>query len=1521
MDSEGPSTSINSSDQTEIYIDNCVGALAEVPSTFDYGTLKVRLCSISVSGNFISIGSECGALFLYNRRLKRALKPLRTTYNEVVTVQKWYHLYEDEFLAVGHRSGSLIVLSLPSSTKSLKQTIQNDLHKHCAVTALEWSKNGKYLFSSDASGLVMALTVDFSNDQFTPIFIQNNGNPLRMLAFEPDYLISVESKQFGILHFEHDQITHVHEQDVGQKVTGIQLFESILSMVLADGKLIRFSTSDLKMEITVDLADITVESELMPQVFVSGEIREAAPCTWTKMDWKFAVSQFYANCYLLQYSQHKVQVLDVQRIDTPLQLYVIDLRSQLPSLRDVEIISVDFDPKSEETLVLTSSKHILRVGFEPGDAHLLGKTSNSSMFSSISSVAQSSSRKWFQKFTKPEGFQEIQAGHLPSIQSHLPQSLSGTLQNFINIDEQKQRFTNVLESIERIVSPDKAPVQTEFVRPFEDVGRISDSEEVTEESEFESDRKDEITSRNDGKRSMVLGKQSDIEDGTQSIADSQSGRGLGSDGREDKGSDKDGTANGVINGDIETKMEGKEVKEEWKEVEVLSEKSEQEQGGLVPEFKPIAVEEPKVGVVRKMKTKPRPKHEKQMENERKFEDFDEKLTENEVFNENLGNILGAISKSKVLSEDVKVVPLPHWVPTDHGYGDEIIVEEPEVTVSSILSAYESDNGIKMSDFGAKMAECGAKAGVCDEENQDSEAENDGKEGSEVEKDEEENFEASTSRSGDSEDEEGRYNKKNGRKETKNHEKWLKNDREPSESTENLNLEANSVVESTESSIPVVDLVARSDSVAESDVTLISNVSSSISVEIQQNPEYSTVSRLANQRTDVWNRINLPYSVGHFDVTTNYIVICGTKSRQKPHYRLVETMENAMLGGDWTPVGYKADMVAVNDFGTLLWRIEKGVALAPIKVDSLCPLAKHWLEQANEGKIYDIALTEKSAWYLTSKGPYVQMNLPDMGILYHAECPFELDQITATEHAVWGLRKGTGSLVVRVGLKHCPMGMDWVEDSSYTFSGPSTFVSIYLYEKTAFGLDSNGELWICNGVDEHKPFGVGKWYQVCSPTNLMLPNQKKSFLPISQWRLKVAASGVFISVGKYILSSRQPLTAHIFNRAIPTRLQIHDAFLLITASGFSGESNDYIYVGQPNSDIFAFSASHRNLTSMPGLDQRVYAGLGQSAACGTVIALTAAKDRLYALDSCGTVSVRDGINSQLTPRGTEWVKLNVVGLGHPIMSFAASSTSLWAITSDGTIWTSPQSSKASFTNWSRVTGPKNENIDHVFCSPSGKYVWILSTLQGVAWARLENGQRSEEMATSDSNRSIISGFDRNGGEYGRRKSGDNRGRGEDKNWHGEYQVSHGEYSQYQGEHTRDDSTWTKACPDIKIESLAIADNAVYAIENGTNKLFRLRALSATNPAGLYWKSIPATLRAISVDGFEQRLWGLDMNNCLVKHEIQIFPRSCLPQHKHQEGQEDLSQNSSQSGLFKVFDDEPQSSMGSDWFDAERDQHEP
>lgn len=67
-----------------------------------------------------------------------------------------------------------------------------------------------------------------------------------------------------------------------------------------------------------------------------------------------------------------MQLLDVQDIRTPVQLFVVDLRAQLHNVPNLEIIDVQFDVVEEQVFVLTNLQHVIRIGFKPADSDLLG---------------------------------------------------------------------------------------------------------------------------------------------------------------------------------------------------------------------------------------------------------------------------------------------------------------------------------------------------------------------------------------------------------------------------------------------------------------------------------------------------------------------------------------------------------------------------------------------------------------------------------------------------------------------------------------------------------------------------------------------------------------------------------------------------------------------------------------------------------------------------------------------------------------------------------------------------------------------------------------------------------------------------------------------------------------------------------------------------------------------------------------------------------------------------------------------
>lgn len=65
-------------------------------------------------------------------------------------------------------------------------------------------------------------------------------------------------------------------------------------------------------------------------------------------------------------------------------------------------------------------------------------------------------------------------------------------------------------------------------------------------------------------------------------------------------------------------------------------------------------------------------------------------------------------------------------------------------------------------------------------------------------------------------------------------------------------------------------------------------------------------------------------------------------------------------------------------------------------------------------------------------------------------------------------------------------------------------------------------------------------------------RKLIFLP-EKWSISVSSSGVFICLGKLILSARTPITGNLVNVITP-RFEIHDKFSTISSGSYCGLSN-------------------------------------------------------------------------------------------------------------------------------------------------------------------------------------------------------------------------------------------------------------------------------------------------------------------------------------------------------------------------------
>ncbi|GMR59326.1 hypothetical protein PMAYCL1PPCAC_29521 [Pristionchus mayeri] len=135
-----------------------------------------------------------------------------------------------------------------------------------------------------------------------------------------------------------------------------------------------------------------------------------------------------------------------------------------------------------------------------------------------------------------------------------------------------------------------------------------------------------------------------------------------------------------------------------------------------------------------------------------------------------------------------------------------------------------------------------------------------------------------------------------------------------------------------------------------------------------------------------------------------------------------------------------------------------------------------------------------------------MGLPHHCIHHHLDCDWKLSSIAVKDDAVWAI-SDEGKLVVRVGYtKNRRFGEDWVELRT---DGPSSLLSISLFNESAFVLDNSYSLWRADCVNEHNPFGKN-FYRIGSPLD-GISCESLTSNPL----LAVSKKGIFISVDKTI----------------------------------------------------------------------------------------------------------------------------------------------------------------------------------------------------------------------------------------------------------------------------------------------------------------------------------------------------------------------------------------------------------------------
>jgi hypothetical protein len=80
--------------------------------------------------------------------------------------------------------------------------------------------------------------------------------------------------------------------------------------------------------------------------------------------------------------------------------------------------------------------------------------------------------------------------------------------------------------------------------------------------------------------------------------------------------------------------------------------------------------------------------------------------------------------------------------------------------------------------------------------------------------------------------------------------------------------------------------------------------------------------------------------------------------------------------------------------------------------------------------------------------------------------------------------------------------------------------------------------------------------------------------------------------------------------------------------------------------------------------------------------------------------------------------------------------------------------------------------------------------------------------------------------------------------------------------------------IRIADLALSDDTAWALAKGNGQLYGLTnrpKCSSSSASAFIWRPFNFHLTAISVDSLEGRLWALDKEYRLVRHQMDIFPR--------------------------------------------------
>ncbi|XP_065200241.1 uncharacterized protein LOC135831573 [Planococcus citri] len=577
-------------------------------------------------------------------------------------------------------------------------------------------------------------------------------------------------------------------------------------------------------------------------------------------------------------------------------------------------------------------------------------------------------------------------------------------------------------------------------------------------------------------------------------------------------------------------------------------------------------------------------------------------------------------------------------------------------------------------------------------------------------------------------------------------------------------------------------------------------------EIFENPiqteyfsENSNRNMVQTEHEDSWSSWYLPNVSKWICVTNSGIYYGGAKST-------VYYSETKDLKLNWKIQNYRAVKMSVSLDGSILWKIDLGVAYA-YSTD----LVNRWKTIARN--VESVAVNENSAWYLSDGNIHVQFDLtaekPFSEKSNKVPCPEKMSKIYCYENIVWGLTK-KGKIL----CKNIPRDFDYVTAQWKNIPYPENLKISHLAlgcKNTGWIITNNDEIHFTdNFLSSNEP----DWWQVIvSNTN----EQKNSNLtsPISKfvhWSKDRVTSSVassdraiwILRHGENILQvNKTSIEGH---RWVPFLMDSSTSNLkwkFISGTGVL-EKLTVLWCLSTNNDLFLLHPLKKEIRAveLPNSDD--------------IICLSASLGSLWILTKNGEIYSRVGIKDE-NQFGSVWKPIIFKDANNFSMKFHYLSSGLdviWAIDTKG----------------------------EVFCA-AGSPLAITGELHDPDWMHIKDVPSSDVKFTKvvvGPNSYMVWALDQKHNVY----------------------VRQGIFFDYLF-----GTAWIQVSG-IKAINLVISSSAVWALTSeGT--VFRRFGISQMNYIGDYWLQIPGIFSLIAASSNEE-LWGVSsVTKSLLKYETHVL----------------------------------------------------